>query len=63
MSNIAENRSAGKAEQDVRAELRWLCARYDGAGIPLAIFTVIRSLESELAWLEHGNLSRTGGSR
>jgi hypothetical protein len=44
---------AGKTEQAVRAELMRLQARYD-SGAPQAIFSVIRSLETELAWIEHG---------
>jgi hypothetical protein len=53
MSNIAENRSAGKAEQDVRAELARLRARYDGGAVSRVVFSVVRSLEIELGWIEH----------
>src|SRR5262245_31799163 len=54
VSNLPESYSAGKAEQNVRAELARLRARYDGGAVPQAIFTIIRTLECELAWIEHG---------
>ena len=38
---------------DVRAELALLQARYDSGAIPPAVYSAIRSLEVELAWLEH----------
>ena len=37
---------------DIRAQLSQLLARYDG-GVPPAVFSVIRKLETELSWLEH----------
>jgi hypothetical protein len=42
-----------EAEQDVRAQLALLRARYDTGAIPQAVFSVIRKLEIELAWAEH----------
>jgi hypothetical protein len=47
----------------VRAELRRLQARYDSGSIPPAIFSVVRKLEVELAWIEHEKPSRTWGPR
>ena len=42
-----------KTEQDVRAELAQLHARYDSGAISPTVFSVIRALEVELAWIEH----------
>ena len=41
-----------EAEQDIRAQLAQLLARYDGA-IPPAVLSVVRGLQVELAWMEH----------
>jgi hypothetical protein len=60
---VASTVGVGKAEQTVRAELRRLQARYDGGAIPPAIFSVVRSLETELAWIEHGKRSCAGDSQ
>jgi hypothetical protein len=37
----------------LRAELRWLLARYDYGKVSPAIFAVIREIETEIAWAEH----------
>jgi hypothetical protein len=66
MPNIAENRSVGKTEQDIRAKLALLRARYDSGAVPQGLFAVIRRLEIELAWVEHrkrSTLPRTEYSR
>jgi hypothetical protein len=52
-----------RSAQAVRAELRRLQGRYDGGAIPPAIFSVVRALEVELGWIEHGKLSRKGDSQ
>jgi hypothetical protein len=49
----ARNNIPRQTEQGVRAELALLQARYDGGVVPQAVFSVIRSLEVELAWIEH----------
>jgi hypothetical protein len=41
------------AQATLRAELALLQARYDDGAVSQAIFSVIRELETELAWLEH----------
>jgi hypothetical protein len=54
--NTAMNRHehhTGRTEQDVRAELALLQARYDSGAIPQAVFSVIRRLETEISWIEH----------
>ena len=47
-----------RSAKTVRAELRRLQAR-----LPPAIFSVVRTLEVELGWIEHGKRSCTGDSR
>jgi hypothetical protein len=39
-------------EQDIRTQLAQLLARYDGA-VPPGVYSTIRSLPVELAWMEH----------
>jgi hypothetical protein len=40
-------------EQALRAALEWVRARHDSGTISPAVFSVIRMLETELAWLAH----------
>jgi hypothetical protein len=40
-------------EQDIRAQLAQLQARYDSRAVSPAIFSAIRLLEVEISWLEH----------
>jgi len=42
-----------KAEQDVRAKRALLQARYDHGALSPAVFSIVRSLEVELAWIAH----------
>jgi hypothetical protein len=44
---------ASKSEQDIRTKLAQLRARYDFGALPPSVFSVIRKLEIEIAWLEH----------
>jgi hypothetical protein len=37
----------------LRAELKWLRARYDDGAISTAVFTVLKRLECDIAWAEH----------
>jgi hypothetical protein len=46
-------RCTGEIEQGIRAELALPQARYDGGAPPPFVFSVVRSLQVELAWLEH----------
>jgi len=48
-----------KAEQDVRAKLALLQARYDNNAFSPAVFSIVRSLEIELARIAHQG--RSGG--
>jgi hypothetical protein len=36
----------------LREELETLKARYDSGAVPIALFAVIRQLETEIAWRE-----------
>jgi hypothetical protein len=38
---------------ELRAELALLRARYDCGAVPPALYTVIRALETAIAWAEH----------
>ena len=38
---------------ELRGELHRLQARYDDGAIPLAIFNVVKLLETELSWARH----------
>jgi hypothetical protein len=48
-----------KTAAQLRAELTALRARYDGGAVHAAIYAVIRELETELAWAEHTQGSKT----
>jgi hypothetical protein len=37
----------------LRAELALLQARYDSGAVSQAVLSIIRSLETELSWIEH----------
>ena len=47
------NSNVGPHERDLRAELGLLPARYDSRAINPAVLTVVKSIEIELAWLQH----------
>ena len=42
-----------ETERAVRAQLAQLVSRYDGA-LPPSVFSVVRSLQVELSWIQHG---------
>ena len=44
---------AARKSGTLRAELARLQARYDSGAISPAVFSAIRALEIELAWVEH----------
>jgi hypothetical protein len=39
--------------QQLRAELKWLRARYDGGAVSNAAYTVIKKIETDISWAEH----------
>ncbi len=43
---------------ELRAELAVLRARYDGGAVSPAIYAVIRSIETTIAWAEHRQVRR-----
>jgi hypothetical protein len=43
----------------LRAELCWLCARYDDVKVSPAVFAVIREIETSIAWTEHRREARS----
>jgi hypothetical protein len=40
-------------EQALRAALAWVRARHDSGAISPAVFSVIRMIETEIAWRQH----------
>ena len=49
----------GKYEIDeLRSKLAFLRARYDSGAISPAIYSVIRAIETDLAWAEHQRVRR-----
>jgi hypothetical protein len=57
MSKVHESAHARNnypaAELDLRAELTALRTRYDSGAVSPAVFTIIKRIETELAWLQH----------
>jgi hypothetical protein len=41
--------------QRLRDQLEWLRARYDGGATSAAVYSMIRRIESDLAWAEHND--------
>lgn len=44
-----------------RQELNYIQAKYDGGGMPLAIYAVCQKLEREIAWTHHARDVRLAG--
>jgi hypothetical protein len=42
----------------LRSELEWLRARYDDGKVSPAVFSVIREIETGIAWAEHRAVRR-----
>lgn len=42
-------------------ELLFIQQKYDGAGMPLAVYAVLQKLEREIAWGHHGRDQRLAG--
>jgi hypothetical protein len=42
-------------------ELAWLRSRYDGGALAPCVYTVIKTIETELAWREHAVFLRSDG--
>jgi hypothetical protein len=57
-SNSPLKQRSPDAEQDIRAELTLLRARYDSGAVSQAVFFAIRALEVELAWIAHRRSGR-----
>jgi hypothetical protein len=49
----AAHNSIPQTEQHLRAGLNALQARYDGVAVPPAVYAIIRTIGTELSWLEH----------
>jgi hypothetical protein len=57
MATIADKspdaQAAPASSSDVRTQLAQLRARHDHGAVSPAVFSVIRKLETEIAWAEH----------
>jgi hypothetical protein len=49
--------------EKLHRELEWLRSRYDGAQISVAVFLVIKQIETDLSWLKHHGEARPGLAR
>jgi hypothetical protein len=47
------NNIPSQPEQDLRAELTALQARYDSGAVSSAVYAVVKAIETELGWLQH----------
>jgi hypothetical protein len=47
-----------KSSRELRTELVHLRARYDNGAVAPALYAVIRSIESDIAWFEHQRVPR-----
>jgi hypothetical protein len=52
--SVAAPPAGGKNHLELRTELEWLRSRYDCGTTPVAVHRVIKELETQIAWLEHG---------
>ena len=60
MTNIPSNRSLrnippmlDRAESKARLELLMIQSKYDGGGMPLALYAVLKQIETDIAWIQH----------
>jgi hypothetical protein len=47
------NKLLAHKEQELRSHLDWLRARYDGGAVTASIHVTIKTLETDLSWLQH----------
>jgi hypothetical protein len=40
-------------ERQLRDELEWVRGKYDGGGMPPALYSALREIEIEIAWMQH----------
>ena len=48
-----------RATDQLRLELEWLRARYDSAQVSLAVYAVVKALETDISWRDHKRMSAT----
>ena len=41
------------AESDARLDLLMIQTKYDGGGMPPALYSVLKEIETEIAWTQH----------
>jgi len=42
-----------KPRDQLRLEREWILARYDGEKVSVAIFAVLKALETDISWMDH----------
>jgi hypothetical protein len=53
-SNPSDSNNQAEAVKLLRERLEWLRARYDSGAVSPATYAIIRMIEIDLAWREHG---------
>jgi hypothetical protein len=55
-----------RAESDARRDLLMIQAKYDGDGLPPALYSALKKIETEISWIQHkeslGGSTRIGRS-
>jgi hypothetical protein len=44
-----------RAESEARLDLRMIQAKYDGGGMPPALFLVLKQIETDIAWMQNAD--------
>lgn len=42
-----------RAESEARLDLLMIQAKYDGAGMPPAMYALLKQIETDIAWCQH----------
>jgi|EndMetStandDraft_9_1072997.scaffolds.fasta_scaffold3802198_1 hypothetical protein len=42
-----------RAESEARLDLLMIRAKYDGGGMPPALYSVLKQIETDIAWMQH----------
>jgi hypothetical protein len=44
-----------RAESEARLDLLMIQAKYDGGGMPPALYSVLKQIEVDIAWIQHND--------
>jgi hypothetical protein len=42
-----------RAESEARLDLLMIQAKYDGGGMPLTVYAVLKQIETDIAWMQN----------